>query len=67
MTFFDSQGNQTSHTLTPRGANWVWEGEHARRTGVVSNGGKRMTAYHERSDDGKTWVPSMVVTLNKVE
>lgn len=67
VTFFDSQGNQTSHTLTPRDGKWIWQGEHTRCTGVFTNGNKTLTAHHERSDDGVSWVPSMTVTLNKVE
>lgn len=43
------------------------QGEHARCTGVLSSDGETMTAHHERSDDGVRWVPSMVVTLSKVE
>jgi Protein of unknown function (DUF1579) len=67
VTFFDSQGNQTSHTLTPRDAKWIWQGEHARCTAVPSADNRVFTAYHERSDDGAQWVPSMTVTLTKVE
>ena len=67
VTFFDSQGNQTLHTLTPRDGKWIWQGEHTRCTGVLSSDGRTMTAHHERSDDGVRWVPSMVVTLSKVE
>lgn len=67
VTFFDSEGNQTAHTLTPRDGKWMWQGEHARCTGVLSGDGKTWTAHHERSDDGKTWTPSMVVRLHKVE
>lgn len=67
VTFFDSQGNQTSHTLTPRDGKWIWQGENTRCTGLFSDDGKTLTAHHERSDDGVTWVPSMDVTLSKVE
>ena len=35
---------------------WTWEGEHARCTSTPSDGGKTMTAHHERSDDGVRWV-----------
>ncbi|HET6702498.1 MAG TPA: hypothetical protein VFH14_11880 [Gemmatimonadaceae bacterium] len=67
VTFFDSQGNQTSHTLTPHDGKWIWQGEHTRCTGVFSNANRLMTAHHERSDDGVRWLPSMTVTLSKVE
>ena len=65
--FFDSQGNITHHQLTAGEASWIWQGEHTRCTSIVSDGGKVMTAHHERSDDGVHWVPSMEVTLTKVE
>ena len=67
VTFFDSQGNQTSHTLTPRDGKWIWQGEHTRCTAVFSNANRVFTAHHERSDDGVRWLPSMTVTLSKVE
>jgi Protein of unknown function (DUF1579) len=65
--FFDSQGNISTQTLSYRGGTWTWQGAHARCTGVFTEGGKMLTARHERSDDGIHWVPSMTVTLRKVE
>jgi hypothetical protein len=65
--FFDSQGNASTHELTFRDGVWTWQGEHTRCRGVFTDDGKTMTAHHERSDDGVTWVPSMDVTLRKVE
>ena len=29
--------------------------------------GKIMTAFHEVSEDGENWIPSMDVTLTKIE
>jgi hypothetical protein len=67
VSFFDSQGNNTSHTLSERDGKWIWQGENTRCTSVLTDNGKTMTAHHERSDDGVKWVPSMDVTLRKVE
>jgi hypothetical protein len=65
--FFDSQGNMSTETLSYRNGTWTWQGAHARCTGVFTDSGKTLTAHHERSDDGVHWVPSMIVTLRKVE
>jgi Protein of unknown function (DUF1579) len=64
--FFDSQGNISTETLSYRDGTWTWQGALARCTGVFTEGGKVLTARHERSDDGINWVPSMSVTLRKV-
>jgi len=65
--FFDSQGNIVVETLSYRDGTWTWQGAHVRCTGVFTEGGKVLTARHERSDDGIHWVPSMTVTLRKIE
>jgi hypothetical protein len=65
--FFDSQGNISRHDLTIQDRTWIWQGEHTRCTGVFSEDGRTQTAKHERTDDGVNWVPSMDVTLRKVE
>jgi hypothetical protein len=65
--FFDSQGNISRHDLTIQGRTWTWQGEYTRCTGVFSEDGKTQTAHHERTDDGVNWVPSMDVTLRKVD
>lgn len=65
--FFDSQGNISSHTLTERDGGWMWQGEHTRCTAVLSDDGKTQVAHHERTDDGTNWVPSMEVTLTRVD
>lgn len=65
--FFDSQGNISRHDLTIQGRTWIWQGEHTRCTGVFSEDGKTQTAHRERTDDGVNWVPSMDVTLRRVE
>jgi hypothetical protein len=65
--FFDSQGNTSTQTLSWHDGSWIWQGEHARCTGVFTDGGKLLSARHERSDDGIHWEPSMTVTLRKVE
>jgi Protein of unknown function (DUF1579) len=65
--FFDSQGNVMTETLSCREGTWIWQGEHVRCTGVFSEGGTILTARHEHSEDGIHWVPSMTVTLRKVD
>jgi uncharacterized protein DUF1579 len=65
--FFDSQGNTTTQTLSYRDGVWTWQGIQTRCTGVFTDEGRTLTARHERSNDGKHWVPSMNVTLRKVD
>lgn len=65
--FFDSQGTATTETLTYQDGTWTWQGAHARCTGVFTDGGKTLTARHERSGDGEHWIPSMTVTLRKID
>ncbi len=65
--FFDSQGNVSTEELTVRGDTWTWKGETTRTTATFTDNGKTQTAHHERLDDEGNWVPSMEVTLTKVE
>jgi hypothetical protein len=65
--FFDSQGNMSSQALLYRDGTWLWQGRKARCTGTFEDGGKALMARHERSDDGLKWVPSMEVTLRKID
>src|SRR5262245_14580607 len=61
--FFDSQGNVTNEELSFSAGNWHWRGSNVRCTGRFSDDGKRITALHERSDDGVVWTPSMEITI----
>ncbi len=65
--FFDSQGNISMDELTVEGDTWTWKGEKRRATAVFTDNGKTQTVHHERLDDKGNWVPSMDVTLIKVE
>ena len=65
--FFDSQGHSSIHELTASGDSWKWSGEQTRCTAVFTDHGKTQTAHHERLDEHGNWVPSMDVTLTKVE
>ncbi len=65
--FFDSQGNCSTSDLTVRSSTWTWTGEKTRCTAEISHDGKKMSAHHERTDDGVKWMPSMDVSLIKVE
>jgi hypothetical protein len=63
--FFDNQGNTEQQVLTVRGNKWTWTGEKTRCIGIIGDDGKTMQAHHERTDDGKTWMGTMDVTLTK--
>jgi hypothetical protein len=65
-TFFDSQGNVTTEELSVDGTAWKWVGAEVRCTGVVEDDGQKMVCHHERLE-GETWVPTMDVTLTKVD
>jgi hypothetical protein len=65
--FFDSQGNVSMQELTASGDTWTWSGGQTRCTAVFSDQGKMQTAHHERLDEQGNWIPSMDVTLTKVE
>jgi hypothetical protein len=65
--FFDSQGNVSIGRLSHRNGVWTWQGEHTRCNATFSADGKTLPAHHERSDDGIHWVPSMEVTLRRID
>jgi hypothetical protein len=63
---FDSFGNTSFSTLTVTEGVWGWVGALTRCTATFSEDGRIQTAHHERSEGGKTWEPSMTVTLRKI-
>lgn len=65
--FFDQSGDAITETLTFQDGTWTWQGTHHRCKGIFTDEGRTLTAHHERSDDGRRWAPSMIVTLRKVE
>jgi hypothetical protein len=65
--FFDSEGNTQRETLSYHDGVWTWQGSRARCRGIFSDGGRTLTARHERSDDGEHWTPSMTVTLRRID
>ena len=65
--FFDSQGNVTTDELTIEDHTWTWSGQSTGYTAVFTDDGKTQTAHHVRLDDSGDWVPSMEVTLTKVQ
>jgi hypothetical protein len=65
-TFFDSQGNVTTEELSVKGTTWQWVGAEVRCTGMLEDDGQKMVCHHERLE-GETWVPSMDVTLIRVD
>jgi hypothetical protein len=65
--FFDGEGNIITERLSHEDDTWRWRGEHVRCTRVFTDGGKKLTARHERTEDGIHWVQSMTVTLRKID
>ena len=74
---FDSADNIVISELTLTEGIWTWLGPSPfqkpgttlmhRATVEFSDDKKVMKAFHEASDDGENWQPSMNVTLTKVE
>src|SRR5262245_9086897 len=65
-SFFDSQGNVTTEQLSVDGTTWRWTGTEVRCTGTLEDDGQKLVCHHERLQ-GETWVPSMDVTLTRVD
>lgn len=65
--FFDQTGNVITETLSLRDGTWTWQAAQHRCKGAFSDNGRTLTAHHERSDDRKSWAPTMTVTLRKCE
>jgi Protein of unknown function (DUF1579) len=64
---FDSQGDLITEELSVEGDTWTWKGDKVGCTAEFTDDGKRLEAHHVRLDDDGNWVPSMEVTLTKVE
>jgi Protein of unknown function (DUF1579) len=64
--FYDSQGKITRELLSVEGTTWSWVGTDVRCTGTLEGDGRRLVCHHERRE-GATWVPSMDVTLTRVD
>lgn len=65
--FFDSQGNVTISTLVAHGDTWTYLSDSVRSTVKFSDDNHIQTVLHERTDDGTTYIPSMKVTLTKID
>jgi hypothetical protein len=61
------RGRSVSKDTRQQGDTWTWQGEATRTTTVFTDGGKIQTAHHERLDERGNRVPSMEVTLTRVE
>jgi hypothetical protein len=64
---FDSAGNVVVSRLVADGDTWTYHGGTTRATVVFSDDDHVQTVLHERTDDGRTYRPSMRVTLVKVD
>ena len=65
--FFDSEGNMSTQELTLGEGQVTWEGEGTRCIGTFADDGRTLIAHHERTDDDGGWLPSMDVTLRRVD
>jgi VCBS repeat-containing protein len=61
-SFFDREGNRSTHRIVANGDSWTYHGDTTRATVQFSHGDTVQTVLHERTDDGSTFVPSMRVT-----
>lgn len=70
-SFFDSTGGSGVEELRHNGNTWTWRGSNVmgvkehRCIAVVSEDRRTVRALHEKSDDGKNWMPWIDVTLEK--
>ena len=64
---FDSAGNVVVSRLVAHGDTWTYHGDTTRATVEFSDDDHVQTVLHERTDDGTTYMPSMKVTLIKVD
>ena len=64
---FDNAGNVVVSRLVARGDTWTYYGDTTRSTVVFSDDNHVQTVRHERTDDGTSYVPSMRVTLTKID
>ena len=60
-------GNVVVSRLVARGDTWTYYGDTTRSTVVFSDDNHVQTVLHERTDDGTSYVPSMRVTLTKID
>jgi hypothetical protein len=65
-TLYDSFGNVHSSRVEVDGGVIRWLGERTRCTATITDDGSTQVAHHEASADGRTWRPSMEVTLRKI-
>jgi hypothetical protein len=69
--FFDGGGAEGTERMTVRGRTWTWLGRGVmgaawhRCVSVLTADGRRFVARHERSANGRTWSPWMIVTLTR--
>ena len=63
---YDSFGNVVVSRLTADGDTWTYHGDTTRAT-VAKHDHHVQTVQQERTDDGAAWIPSMRVTLHKID
>jgi hypothetical protein len=65
-TLYDSFGNVHTSRMEVDGGVIRWLGERTRCAATITDDGSTQVARHEASADGRTWAPSMEVTLRKI-
>ena len=69
--FFDSTGGSGEEEIRHEGNTWTWRGSNVmgareqRCIAVVSDDGNTVSAPHEKSEDGRRWLPWINVTLRR--
>jgi len=64
--FYDSQGNITREQLSVEETTLSWVGTDVRCRGTLEDEGRKLVCRHERREE-ESWVPSMDVTLTRVD
>jgi Protein of unknown function (DUF1579) len=65
--FFDSDGGTSTQEMTLGDGTVTWEGDGTRCESTFEDDGRTLAAHHQRLDENGTWVPSMEVTLRRVD
>jgi Protein of unknown function (DUF1579) len=65
--FFDSEGGTNRQELTLGDGEVTWEGDGTRCDATFEDGGRVLVAHHKMMAEHGDWVPSMEVTLRRVD
>ncbi len=65
--FFDSEGSTSTQEMRLGNGTVTWEGDATRCESTFEDEGRTLVAHHQRLDVDGAWVPSMEVTLRRVD